>query len=421
MLLSRQRMRRASVLTAAAALGVVLAPAAGMTATSLSFDATADATAGRYSVTIPGAPAADTIVDLGGSRAEARLSSNGDSTGRAAAPYPGEIILGLPGLANTFGVPAEVPPYPAFAQSNNPTQPEQEVVVGGALTLLARSGAEASQASTVLAPDGAPASTTSAVVQEKGGSVTATAVSEVRSVEAGPVKIAAVTSKASATRDATGLTTTSSTTVTGLSVTGQALTVDDRGIMLAGTTIPLEQAKPLLDALKQAGVTLELIEPSKSDEGIVSGGLRLAVTQAVPALPGAPAVETVTVALVAGQVSAFIPGAAFTDPEPAAPGTDFTVEPAGPVGPPLSGAADSPLPPTDAFDPAVPDSVAAPLPAATDPGPAPETAEPVGTRSAASFSVPDAWSASFYLAVAAGAVLTVLALTLVRLLGVRYT
>ncbi|MCU1692603.1 MAG: hypothetical protein JWM64_1694 [Frankiales bacterium] len=420
------------VLVMGCTLAAVAAPALG--AATLSFDATVDATTGRYTVTVPGGPVADTIVDAGGNRAQSRLSSTGSSTAVASAPYPGDVVLGAPGLASTFGVPVPVPEYPAYAQSSNPSRKEQ-VVVEGPITVSARSTEAASTGKAVVGAAGATSSEATASVQQDGAEVVAEGETLVRGVELGPIKIDAVVSRAVATRSPKGLTTSSTLRAVGLTVAGQAVTLDDRGLTLAGTTVPLGAAAPLVAAAERAGVSMRYLAPRKTPTGVVSGGLELSSTQAVPQVPGGPAVEEGTVTLVLGQTSASIAGAAFDDtvaptggPPPATGNAPDAAEapPAAADQPVAAGddpaaapsADDAPAVQAGVLDPPAGDAGAAAAPAGADPAPA--LADQQQVQLLAARGAPDAWSASFYVALAAGAVLSLLALTLVRLLGVRY-
>src|SRR4051794_1304499 len=65
---------------------------------STPFAASAAASGVRMTVVLPDAPVTDTPVDGGGPTAQVALSSLGTSTGYAAFPDPGGLVISAPGL-----------------------------------------------------------------------------------------------------------------------------------------------------------------------------------------------------------------------------------------------------------------------------------------------------------------------------------
>jgi hypothetical protein len=395
---------------------------AGRAGVTLSYDATVDAAASRAYVTIPGGPVADQIVDLGFARAQAHLNSLGTSTARAALPYPGDIPLGLPGLASTFGVPAHIPSYPLFAESSNPsTRSASAAAAPVVLTATSDDTSSVARADIDSGQAAAPSSRTEASVKATADHVVALATTTVRGLAIGPVSLDALTATASVTRSPSGLSRTSTLRAVGLSIAGTPLTLDQRGITLAGTTLPLSASGALRTVLKAAGVDLTFLAGHRTANGVVSPSLLITSTRDVPQLPlpiaipknPLPGLSTATVTAVFGQVGAEVAGSAYTDPVlvPFVP-PSTVVPPSSPVPPPApAGSGQAPVVGGDPGGLAGPAPAAPPVVAGEQPAP-----QQLATRALAT---PVAWSSSFYLALAGAGLLVVLVLTLVRYLGVR--
>src|SRR5581483_1835738 len=94
-----------------AVTGLTVSPAEAFAGT---FSATAWADAVRYSFIVPSAPGSSTVTDVGGPSTQARLDALGDSRAFASFPYPGDLIVTLPGLFRGLSgipLPGEYPFY----------------------------------------------------------------------------------------------------------------------------------------------------------------------------------------------------------------------------------------------------------------------------------------------------------------------
>lgn len=422
--------RSAAAAVVLAVVGLAVAPSVGSAAVEIGFDASVDAAPARLTVTIPAVTVADDVVDVGSARAQAALNSGNISTARAAQPFPGDLVLSVPDLVGG-AAGTGLPGYPLIAQSVFPRTPRASAGAGP-FTVTASSSADSSSATSVAAPGDAtqPGSTAEASVKDDGAAVVARGSAVQRGISLGPVVLGGVTSSVTVTRTAAGLKRSSSIHAVKASVAGTPISVDDRGITIAGTNVKLDDVKPLQDALAEQHVTLTFLAARKTPDGVVSPGLVLTGVVPVPPNP-AVAADTVKVTLVLGQVSADVAGEAFDDAVPpvmtpsgsgpagaADPGTTAgsTRSPAGPSD--TSVALDPVVAGADAGSPVLPDTAprAGSVPASA--GQQPVVAQAQLTASSVAF--PGAWSTSFYLVLAGAAVLSVLVLTLVRYLGVRY-
>lgn len=247
----------------------VMAPARASWA---SYEAVAVADGVRVLVNVPGAPVQDTAADAGSPTAQARLDGFGSSTAYAAAPFPGDVVLNVPGIASG-AIDQDVPAYPLIAASSHPTQPETSAG-GGALS--ARSAATTSAANATSGP-----ATSTAEVSRNGDALHASATALVEGFSVGPLSLARVTATATAQRAPDGTVARSSK----LEVTGMP---DD----LAG--------------LQQQGITVRYLDEAERPDGVVSPGLE--VTAAVPIGLGVSGTSTITWTL--GRATALVPATA---------------------------------------------------------------------------------------------------------------
>jgi hypothetical protein len=392
----------------------------GNAGTTLTFDASADASAQHLLLHAPGAPLTDDLVDAGGNRAVARVNSLGTSQARAAAPHPGDLVISAPGLVGGLApLPVPIPAYPLVADSSYPSTPASDSSQGP-LVLTAASTADTSKGAADVQPstEGTASAISRVDVTTSTDKATATATTAVHGFTAGPLVIAGLTSSATVVRTPSGVTRKAALVATNMTVSGTGLAVDSRGITLAGTPIPLTAVAPLVDALKAAGVRLTYVASTQTKDSITAPNLVVQMTQAIPPNPGI-AVPSVTYTVILGQASATVHGSAFDDEEGGTTGgvdVGTSTGTTGSVGTPsgTSGGTGEPLLPGTAGSdgssgvpsPTVPQG-------STSGGTSPQLADQAAVT-------PVAWSATFYLALAGAALLVVLVLTLVRYLGVRY-
>ncbi len=357
---------RVSALGALALLAVLVAVPHESDAAPAGFGASSSAFGARVTMTISKAPLVPNIVDGGGPLAQTALDSLGTSTSLASFPYPGDVVLNLPGLlaglgpqapglvsslpglidANVPGLPAEVrsllaqvqlpgelveplvtsapplPPYPFAAQADSFT-PHQEVDLGvGKLTADASPSSVRAQAVSTPGASGAvlaPLEATSAIGQADDGSVVVDAAGSISGLRIGPLLIGGVSSTARVVRDASGeVQRSSSFKVSAIQV--GALTVDltADGFSVGGTPVPAPVTDTINTVLAAAGLEMRLLPVVETESAIVAGGLELVRPQDFGPL------GTGTISVILGQSSARLDNASAL-PTPAAPGVEVPV------------------------------------------------------------------------------------------------
>ena len=248
------------------AVPVAPAPAAGSAFSSVSLTSVAAGASWVFSSTtqIPAetdVPYAATSIRLGAGQATASV----DWPGETGAALGSTLIVG-------FGAPEAVrvlndPAYARAQSGKGPATVSNTSVPTGTMTAHATTtetsaAATVDGASTLATTTGASRSTSTARLVGTSAAVIEGA-SSIRDVTvAGVVHVGSVVSTARATTDGAHADAAGSTAVTGLTVAGQAVTIDEHGLGIAGTTVP---AGPALDAveaaLARARITLTLSRP----------------------------------------------------------------------------------------------------------------------------------------------------------------
>lgn len=275
-----------------------------------SFDLSAVAVVARVSSTQQ--PAASVItaglVDVTAGFATSALRDGGSAESLASALYPGDLVSNGPNLLcqELFPCPVAPPGYPLLADAAYPTQPESSATMG---PVSARASASAvrteARADGAALPAAAPVtwatamSTTRAWVSE--GTAHVLAHSALQDVAIGPVRIAAL--------DSTDLVdlpvgrqpvSHPLVTVAGVTVNGQAATLDQKGLHVAGQDVDVTEQE-----LAQQGIAVRLLGQS-STQGVGSarvfaGALEVVLTRPVsgaPSVPGLPGLDRVYVTTV---------------------------------------------------------------------------------------------------------------------------
>jgi hypothetical protein len=306
---------RISTIAALAAVGLVGAligwtPAGAEGVTS--FEARAQADGFRFTFGAPGFVAVDTFIDGGGPVAQSVLDGLGNSQSFASLPYPSDNAISGPGLvAGLTGLPSP-PPYPFYAGSAYPLQPESSMNEPG-WTLHAKSEEFASEATAAGGADDQSAAFghvathavahrdpgTGAVVSEASSTVTGFRIADV-------LKIAAVTVSARAARTSLdAVERASAFRVEGLLIGGQAVAVGETGLTLPGGSAPLPDSSPVLAALKGQGITISYVRARTDEEGVTSAGLL--ITQEMRS----PSGQTLRFTYSFGRASAQVPSQSF--------------------------------------------------------------------------------------------------------------
>lgn len=289
----------------AVATAVPLAAAEALIRTSAdaaaprSWAAEAAADAIRVQVVINDFLVVSNIVDVGGPSAQAVVNAFGDSHAYAAFPYPGDIVLTAHGLSQ-----GAAPKYPLIAQSD-PTQPDSEVS-NGPYQLHARSSDDTSSA--VAQAAGGAGTVTVATTQSSAvashrtdsGAVGADAETTTEGVSiAGVLSIGRVHSLAQmSAKLGEPVERTSDTEVADVAVGGQQVGLTDKGLVLAGTDVPLPPDSTANALLKSAGVEVHYLDASQTATSTVAPGFSVSVEQNVPG------VGVTTVSYLFGQASA---------------------------------------------------------------------------------------------------------------------
>ena len=410
--------RALSVVMMPAAAGAIIAiPLAAVAApmrppsdaaTAKSWSAVAAADGVRVQAIVNDFLVVSNIVDAGGPSAQSVVNAFGDSRAYAAFPYPGEIVLTAHGLSQ-----GAAPKYPLIAQSD-PTQPKSDVAAGP-YDLHAQSADDASSAIAQSSAGGsqfAAGTTRSAAIARHDpgtGAVTADAETTSEGVSfAGVLSIGRVHSHAvMVATPGKPVQRTFDTEVADVNVGGQEVGFTDRGLVLAGTKVPLPPDSTANAALSAAGIAVHYLAPVRTPTSTVAAGMSVSVVQDVPG------VGQTTVTYVFGQATATAQATGATG---ASAPTVTGVTSSGPSkGSPSASTANAGSSPGGGTPPSAgqPGGTSPPASAPVTAGaPAPAGGYALATSTGAS-------SESFYLVIAAGAVVMIAAAQLFRILAVK--
>jgi hypothetical protein len=267
----------AAGLTGLSVAAVWSAPS-GADSSGSNFEAISAADGVRFTWSVPNFAPVDDIIDGGGPSAQARVDSLGVSTAFASAPFPGETFVSLPGLIAGFtGLPA-LPAYPFYVRSSHPSTPEQTFAQPG-FTLLAKSDDHSStgQAATGQSGDTSVSalSSTARSYREDSGALVAEATSRVELFKAGPLEIKGLTSTAKVVKPPSGdEQATSSLEAAQATVNGTPVGITGDGFVAGDTRTPIPGTQnPLLDALAQNGLSVEVVKAQRTEDGVVAPSL----------------------------------------------------------------------------------------------------------------------------------------------------
>jgi hypothetical protein len=301
------------LLVVGGAIGFGLAYSAGAQATG-SYSVKARADTVGVQLIAANAP----VVSIGGgevafvtpSSAQSVLDSLSGSTSFGSAPYPGDLVVSLPGTAaglfGSTGFP--VPSYPFYVSSSYPTSPSQSDDVGPyAIKATSGENGTAADANVGLAT-GAPqvvsiTSHTSATRDPASGKVIGEAVTDMapfavsQVLRLGEIKATARVEFDPSRPDVAPIKT-SSLSIGTITVGGIELGLTDKGLTVAGQPILPIDLSPLVKLLQAAGLQLEYLPKLETKNSITSAGVRLSFVRTFPTA------GPTTVRLVFGQVSA---------------------------------------------------------------------------------------------------------------------
>jgi hypothetical protein len=270
----------AALAVTAGAVGMASAGAAGFAG---SYFASAVADGVRLTFIAPSASLSDTAADVAGPSAQATLDSLGTSRAFGSFPYPGETVVTSTGLVRTLSG-APTPDYPLYANSDYPIVTKQEV--GSGIFALRAESAErraAGFASVGLAVEGAGTLglvRSVATADATGDAVVSEATSTIEGLSIGPLRLAHVVSSATVSLGPDGqLTRRSATNVVGATVAGIDVTIAADGLHVGEGAVPAPPAAPVNEALKQAGITIELVQARDVPTGVVAPAVRITQEQ----------------------------------------------------------------------------------------------------------------------------------------------
>lgn len=317
---------------AGVAAALVLLPSGGLRAapTTAPFSGSADASAVRLTVTIPGAPLTDTPVDGGGPTAQVVADSIGTSTGYAAFPDPGRFTTTIPGLVSGLlasglaGLPPiqapSLPDYPFYVSSDASTAPDASLG-SGPVVLHAASQPGQSQATASAGVEASPvgntalAKSTSSIAPLADGSVVASAVADLQGLTIGPLTIGDIKSTATETVDPSGTVTPSTALeIAGLRVGGVPVELTPQGFRAGNAVYPVPLNSALASLLKAAGITIEFVAPQQFPGKVIAPALRIVYPFAMPfAIPNVGKYSG-TVTMVVGFATAQMSGVGPSSP-----------------------------------------------------------------------------------------------------------
>jgi hypothetical protein len=257
------------------------------------------------------------------SSAQAEFNSLGQSQAFASVPYPGPVVSTLPNLVNGFtsGQFPPLPTYPLYTSSEYPTTPSDSVTQGP-YAMNAKSGANGSTATSTIGasttPSVAEIASSADATQKTDGSVLADASTKVDGLDFGAgslLEIDGVQTTAMASRAPGGaLHTLSNLSVAKISIANVGLTLSDKGLAVAGLSVPLSGAAPMLTALlselKASGITVAYLPAKQLSDGVQSAALVISEQQNVPGQGEVVATITVggVIATIDSSVIPFIQG-----------------------------------------------------------------------------------------------------------------
>jgi hypothetical protein len=230
--------------------------------------------------------------------AQAELDSFGGSTAFAGAPFLGQTIEGVGGLANGLGagtlppLPVNLPGYVSTDSPSNPTAKESQ----GPYTLTSNSTQNSSTATAGIGlvsgqPQLLATSATATTTLNPDGSLQATAQAVLQPFAIGSVlQLGTVQATATMTIDANGkLTKTSSLDLGSFTIAGIKIGVTQNGFQILDGLLPIPSSGALNTLLAPLGLQINFLPSSQTATSVTSAGLQIAEKQTVP-IEGASAI-----------------------------------------------------------------------------------------------------------------------------------
>jgi hypothetical protein len=215
----------------------------------------------------------------------------GTSTGYAAFPDPGGLVISAPGLvAGLLQSPISPPQYPLFVSSDATTNPSAAVGAGPyslravSQPASSRASALAGLSSGITGNVGKVAA--SAMIVSTAGRVVTSSVTDVEGITIGPLTIGQVRSSAQIVRDRDGTRTpTTDLELSALKVANIPIQLTPDGLNLANsTTVPLPVGAVASKLLKARHITVKVLSVKANRGKIVSPALQIRFPSEVPDL-----------------------------------------------------------------------------------------------------------------------------------------
>lgn len=318
--------KRSTPLVLAALLGLLAVPGlARAQAGGSSFEAVAAADGIRVGVAVRNFLLVEQLVDVGAPSAQAVLSSIA-SRAFAAYPYPGDVATSNPNF-----------PAPLIATSSWPTQPEDSTDAG-LYSLTAKSDLSSSSATAAAGVAGTDASlgvtrsAATARLDPATGTLTAEGESALEALRfTTALRIGRVESRARVVTDASGRPQRHSELHVGeIAVGGQRVGLSEKGLVLAGTTVPIPRDHPLAQTLEQHGLSVRYLAGFDDRDGVVAPGIEVSWTREIEGVGIAVVSYTLGRASAHASARSFggltfpgeIPSAATSAPPPPPPAAE---------------------------------------------------------------------------------------------------
>jgi hypothetical protein len=258
------------------------------------------------------------VVSIGGgevafvtpSSTQSLLDSLSGSTSFGSAPYPGDLLVTLPGTAaglfGSTGFP--VPSYPFYVSSSYPTTPAQSDDVGP-YSIKARSDADSTGADAHLGlSTDAPqvvsvVSHTSASRDPSSGKVIGEAVTQIAPFSVSQVlRLGEIKARARVEFDPSkpdmAPTRTTSLSIGTITIGGIEVGLTDKGFTVGGKSILPIDLRAVVQLLHNAGLQLEYVPTQQTKNSVTSAAIRLSFVRTFPTA------GPTTVRLLLGQASA---------------------------------------------------------------------------------------------------------------------
>lgn len=268
------------------------------------YTVTASAVGFNSSYVLPNYTLVGEIYNLGVPQASLLMDSTRGMEAFGAVLYPGDTVVAAPGTANGNSPPGSpaAPDYPLIVQASSahPSSHHQAAMVDMFARVSNRTAESSASIGSTSAAAPLIATAKAAVIGalDAAGAASATATSTDQGLVAGPLRIGRVFASATVNSGPRGIKRSSSFAADGITVAGQTVGLDNQGLVVAGTHVPIGET-PLGTELASHGIRVAYLAPRRTPTGVISAGLVITIEAQLPGTPE-PSTETV----VLGQAAA---------------------------------------------------------------------------------------------------------------------